>query len=510
MLILAGCAREQTPPFRRLAVLPIENLATDPLGSIDAVAIQLAIWDSLQAQPALYAVMAGHRRDLPELQAAYVVDGYVADGRFQLRVNDKPVICAGSLADCASRLVADIAGHASVTPRAIPKADSLRLLVRAAFQGERTDTLETAVAADPAFSALWIGWAGQAQAQGGAPAALAVLNRAPVSAMPAYDAAKVRLRLADLRQDRKARAEALVALARLSPADIELQEQAARESTLARDLVTAAEIYDRMIVLSPHPPFLNQAAYLAAFMGDRAKAERHAAMAQSGAPNDPRYMDTRGEIAYFFADFASASRYFEQAANLNITFLAGQDLWKAADAARMAGDKTRAAAMLTRYLDFQTKSGMRNTLLLQAVWDWRGDAPDSAMEKLRIAADSMDRGKALFLETLIALNRRDMTAAQRVRQQMDPSSIEAAFLRSVMDGTAPPPGLPFPPEAVSALHHFLRGENKAALDALAIAKTKMDPLADGQWRKLEATLSGGKMEGSLPASPDDWLAVLLR
>ena len=40
--------------------------------------------------------------------------------------------------------------------------------------------------------------------------------------------------------------------------------------------------------------------------------------------------------------------------------------------------------------------------------------------------------------------------------------------------------------------------------------TKLDPFSEGQWRKLEAALDGRKPQGLLPASPDDWLAVLLR
>ena len=122
----------------------------------------------------------------------------------------------------------------------------------------------------------------------------------------------------------------------------------------------------------------------------------------------------------------------------------------------------------------------------------------------------MERGKALFLQALIALNHRDFAAAKTLRLQMEPNSIESGFVRSLMDGSAPPPGLPFPNEAVSALHHFITGDKKAASEALAIAKKQLDPLSEGHWRKLEATLEGRKPVGLLPPSPDDWLAVLLR
>jgi hypothetical protein len=493
-----------------LAILPIENLTSDPVLFADAGAIQLAIWESLLAQPALHPVIAGHRRDLPELQSYYVVEGYVSDGRFQLQLNGQPVRCAGSLDDCAVRLVRDIAGRVGVSPRPIPRAETLRLLANPGLPDGATNAREKAEELDSAFSMVWIGLAAQAQSRGGVPAALAVLNRAPLGSMAAFDASRVRLRLAELTQDRKARTKALIELARFSPADIELQSQAAQESASGRDFATAAQIYDRLIATSAHPRFFNQAAYLAAFMSERAKAERYAASAQTAAPTDPSYMDTRGEISYFFGDFAAASRYFEQAANLNVAFLNGQTLWKAADSARRAGDKPRAEALLTRYLDFRTKTGLRNTLVLQAIWDWRGDAPESAMEKLRAAANSTERSKALFLLALMALNKRDFAAAQGYRRQLEPNAIETAFLGSVMDGTAPPPGIPYPAEAITALENYLRGRNKAASEAYAIAKTKIDPFAEGQWRNLEAALEGRKPQGLMPASPDDWLAVLLR
>ena len=91
--------------------------------------------------------------------------------------------------------------------------------------------------------------------------------------------------------------------------------------TAARCRELAAQLYDQLIAAVPDPRFLNQAAYLAAFMGDRAKAERFAGSAPAPAPNDPTYGDTRGEIAYFFGDFTAASQYFEQNANRNIAYL---------------------------------------------------------------------------------------------------------------------------------------------------------------------------------------------
>jgi hypothetical protein len=509
-LILAGCGRESGPVLRRLAVLPIENLSADRSPDSDSAALQWAIVDAFQAQPALHVVPAGHRRELASLAPSHVVAGYLTAGKVELQLNGEPLRCTGAATVCAPQLIAAIGAKLGITSRRTPKAETLKRIGNSLTGGEPAETLAAAAAADPQFAAIWLAWAARVQAGDGVEGALQVLQRAPGGQMPAYDATMIQLRMAELRQDRKAGVAALIELARLVPMNLELQDRAAREATASRELAAALAIYERLHAILRQPEPLNQAAYLAAFLRDRDKAQRYGAMAEQAAPAEARYLDTRGEIAYYFGDFAAAAGHFERAAMQNEAALAGLDWWKAASAARLAGDNKRAEALLARYVDFRTKGGARNGLLVQAVWEWLGDAPEPAIEKLRLASDSLDRGKALFLLSLIALNRKDIPAAQRLRQQMEPASIEAALIRALLDGAPPPPGLPFPPEAVAALRFYVQGQNDAAGKSLALAKQKLNPLAEGQWRKLEATLAGKKAEGLLPPSPDDWLAVLLR
>jgi hypothetical protein len=510
LLLLANCGQEKAPLLRRLVVLPIENLDPAQAFDADAAGLQWAIADAFQGQPSLHAVSAGHRREQAALAPVLVVSGYLTSGMVRLHLNGDLLQCTGPAGDCARPLIAEIGAKIGLTPRSTPKPETLRRIGGTLTTGEPVEALERTAAADPQFAAVWLAWAARVQTQEGPAKAAAVLQRAPSSEMAPYDAALLRLRLAELQQDRKAGVAALQSLARLAPMNLELQERAARESTASRDLGAALSLYEGMHAILRQPEPLNQAAYLAAFIGDRAKAERYGAMAEQAAPDEARYLDTRGEIAYYFGDYAAAAGHFERAAIKKETALGGLDWWKAAAAARQAGDSKRAEAFLARYIEFRVKAGARNSLLIQAVWDWHGDSPDSAIEKLRQATDSLDRGKALFLLSLVALNRKDIPAAQRWRAQMDPASIEAAFLRAILDGVPPPPGLPFPPEAVAALRFSVMGDTRAALEALEQAKPRLDPLADGQWRKLEAILAGKKPDGVLPPSPDDWLAVLLR
>jgi len=504
VLGLAGCSREAAPALRRIAILPIENLASTDGLTLDAGAMRVALWDALQGQGTVSAYLAGHRRDLPELRAAYVVDGYVTPQGFRLHWNDETLACAGTLEECAPKMVTEVALRAGVVPRPMPKAATLRAIAGGGTFAEAAKT-------DPAFSTVWLEWSTQAARAGGPAAALEILAKAPVATMAAFDAARVKARLTELQRDRKGHAKAMAELAAASPADVEVQEQAAREAASVRDFAAASAIYERLLAISRPAGLLNQAAYVAAFQGDRAKAESYATAAQAAAPTEAQFADTRGEIAYFFGDFGPASRHFEQAAELNPAFLNGLDLWKAADSARKAGEQARAEAILQRYVDARTKAGARNTLLLQGVWEWFGDRPEGAYEKLQTGMDSMERGKALFLRALMAMNRKEFALAERIRAELDGNSIESAFLRTIIDGVDPPPGLPVPAEALRALHRYLRGDVSGAKEAMAAAREKLDPLTEGQWRKLDALIAGRAVNtGVLPASPDDWLAVVLR
>ncbi len=510
LLLLVNCSRQAVPPVRLAFVLLPENLTGDTAGANEAAALQLALWDALQAQPNLHALPVAHRRNLSSMPAGIVVDGYVAPGRFRLTLDGASVECGGTLAGCLNSLVTGIAGRIGVTPRPALSARSVVCLAGAASPADGLACLPKAAAADPKSSLVWTRWAAAVRASEGPPAAAALLARAPAAEMAAFDAARIRVAEAEFRQDRRAHAKALADLARLTPADRDVQIQAASEAAFLRDFSSALILYDGLLARFPDPAVMNQAAYVAALHGQRAKAESLADAARAAAPTDPTFVDTRGEIAYFFSDPAAAARYFEQATELNVAFQGGIDLWKAALSARQAGDLPRAKALFERFLTVRNQGSARNTLVLQAVWEWHGGNNAEAVESLSAAMQSTDRGKAAFLKALMALNQKDLPAARALVRDMDEASIEAALLRSLLDDVAPPPGLPFPPEAVTALRLYFRGNKGAALTSLRAAREKMNPLVEGQWRKLDAVLQGQQPQGLLPPSPDDWLAILLR
>ena len=270
LVLLAGCSRQEAPAFRRVALPPLENLTGDDAGAVEAQALRLAIWDGLQGQPRIFVSMAGHRRELAELGPAMVVDGYVAKNRFHLRLNDQVVACEGPLEVCLGRLTGAVGTTLAAEKRTAPKAATVRAVAKG-------DELGPVLKADPLFGSGWQAWAAQAQRQGGVTAALAVLEKAPMAQMTPYDAARIRVVLAELRKDKKAHAAAMLALAELSPADSDLQEKAAQEALVVRNYAGAMGLFDRLAGLTRHPRFSNQRAYAAVYAGDRAKAESAAA-----------------------------------------------------------------------------------------------------------------------------------------------------------------------------------------------------------------------------------------
>ena len=502
---LAGCGKRDGNAFRRIVLTPIEDLRS--AGGPEAAAMQLAVWDALQAQHTVHVVMAQHRRELAGLPAYAVLEGYVDGGGFRLTFNGEPVGCEGTLETCAGRVVTEVAGRMGARQRQVLSAGALRCLAGA---GNPDECLAQAVKTDGRSALVWLRLAGRAMETGGPAAALAVLGRADVESMEPFDRARVRLAAAEWRQDRIGAARALVSVAGASPADVDLQGRAAQAALSVGDYTDGLALYEALLARVPDPRVQSRAAFAAALAGDRAKAERLAEMACAGAKNDAEMWDSRGEIAYFYRDFDAASRYFEEAASRNVALFGGLDLWKSALAARQAGQRERAEAFFRRFLELRAQAGQRNPLILQAVWAWLGGEDEAAVAKLGEAAQSSERGKALFLRALIALHQRDFGLAGQLRREMDPASIETGLLASLLEDVAPPPGLPFPAEAVGALRAYLRGDLARAKAGLVAMRAKTNPGTAGQWRKFEGLLAGEKTTGTGTPSPEEWLAVVLR
>lgn len=489
-----------------MALLPIEDLTGQDSSELGA-ALRLGLWDALQGQATTQVVLVGHRRDVPELRPVWRLEGYADARGYHLRLNGEPVECSGKLKQCLGPVLAAVSQRTKLQPRApLPPAV---LEVLAGPSGNSAGALEEAVKEAPLASAPWLALAGERQRAQGEAAAVAVLESAPTGKMAALDAGRIRLRLAEYKRDVTAAGDAWITLADAAPADLDVQERASLAFARKRDFRSAVAVLERILVLSPQAPVANRAAYFAAFAGERERAEALADRAVHMAPGDARFVDTRGDVAYYFGDYGTAAARFIEAGT-DPGFLNGLAIWKAAESYRLAGESRKADETLARYLTARQRAGARSLGLLEAVWAWRSRQDAVAEEKLLTAAESLDRGRALFFLALASLEQGNPQRATVVLNSMDPASIEAGFLAALLRDGPVPAALPYPPAAVEALRAYLQKDADTAAKAMELARGQLDPLTEGQWRKLDDRIHGRTPERALPAPPEDWLAMLLR
>lgn len=510
LLLIAGCSRkDESAGIRRVALPPIENLTREAT-SVAGEALRIAVWDSLLAQARVHPLLVAHQRDLAELGSANVLQGYISDGRIHLQLQDRVIECSGAFAACMPRVVGEIASYFGAAGRTAMQPNTALAIAQSRSATAGKADLQLAAEQDSANGTLWLAWADTVRRTDGVDAAAAILSKAPTGQMNAVDATRVALNQADLHKDSNARLEALLKLASLSPADSLVQAQAAETAIALRRFKEAVAVYENALATSADTAMRNQAAYAAAFLGDQEKAIKFAADNARAAPASAPVADTQGEIVFLFGRYAEAAKHFQRAADSDATFGAGIAYWKAAEALRLAGDNSGAARLAEQYFEFRRKAGQPNTLLLEAIWDWRRGADDEALSKLGQAEGTTDRNRAIFLEALIALNRRDLSAARNFAGRMEPNTAEAVVLRCLVDGTVPPPQIRVPAPLLLALHAYAHGDNKKAAELYNAGIQQVHPFQTASWPLLEAKLKGAKPTGVLPISPDDWVAVLLR
>jgi tetratricopeptide (TPR) repeat protein len=501
LALLAACAKGPEAGPRRVILAPVENLSAEA-GDPGPEALQMALWASLQGQEKLSAALAGHRRETIGQAGAMVLTGYAAGNRFHLSLGEQRFACRGTVADCAGRLAGEVGRALGVTPRGLPKMESVLALAKARqAQGEETARLlEEATAADPLFSGAWLARASHAFARGGAGAASETLSKAPVEKMDRYDAARVRLQRAELTADVAGKTAALLELAKLTPADGDLQLQAGAAAAAARQFAAAADLYRRALAMGPNPALRNELAYALALQKDQQGAYAAVKEILAAAPGDPRYLDTAGDIAYYFGDYRQAAAHYGAAVEKDAAFLGGLTLFKSALAAQQAGDSAKAAAAIAAYQDLRAKGGdAAGQPLLEALWLYRTGRKEQALEIL----EKQTSPRAALYRGLAALVRKDFAAAEALARGAGPADAGGQILMALARGTKPPPGFPIPATALEAVHAHLRGDEAGARKALAAFRARMHPYQEGAW----PLLAGEK--NVFPAALEDWLAFLL-
>lgn len=462
--------------MRSVVLLPFEDLRGAE-GEPIAEALRIALAQSLEAQIAVLPVTPSHLRDVAGIPVTFRVDGYVGPDGFHLSMNGEPVVCKGQFADCLGPLVSQVASRTGAAAPAVPPARAVLALENARKLASEQGWREAAEA-HKNYGPVWLGRIEHAAA-GGAEAALAIAAKAETKDWRPIDTARLEVLRAVLVRDKSKTAETLERLASLVPADFQIQQRAAAALLEARRFTGAVARYEHILSSGPNPAVANEAAYAALFAGDRAKAENFVARARQGAPADTRFIDTAGDVAYYFGDYAAAARHFASA-NAHL---------KAAEAFAIAGDQKNAEAMLSK----QPDDGLNKALLL-----WRIKRDASALEKSA-------NPRAPFFLALAKLAAKDFAGAKALQQRVKQPSVEFVILSALID--APPQNAP---EGLHAIHACLRGDKARCLAQITAAKTKLHPFADSSLRRIEASVNGEKSTGYLPAALDDWLAFLAR
>jgi len=477
LLLMAACSRVPGPGVRSVVLLPFEDLRSTP-GEPVAEALRIALAQSLEAQPSVMPMTPSHQRELSGIPATLLVDGYVAPDGFHLSVNAEPLVCKGTLDHCAATLAAQIATRAGASAATPPPADAALALAKAR-QAATEEDWRSAAEAFRSYGPVWIARVEHAASTNSA-RGLALISEANTSGWRPVDIARLDVLRAVLQRDKTKTAEAFERLAQIAPADFQTQQRAAAAAVEVRRFNAAIAIYERLLAPGPNPEVANEAAYAAAFSGDRRTAENFVARALQGAPADPRFLDTAGDVAYYFGDYAAAAR----------SYAAANGIDKAAEAFALAGDRASAEAMLAK----QTDDG-----LTKALWLWRTKQRDAALAEL----EKSSHPRAPFFLALSKLHARDFAGARTLRQRVSPSTVEFVILSALID--APPANAG---EGMHALHAFVRGDKQKCLAQIALAKARVHPFADSSLRRIEAAVKGEMSNGFIPSALDDWLAFL--
>jgi tetratricopeptide (TPR) repeat protein len=402
-----GCSRPQADRIERLALLPFENLTPDARLDWISQAVPGTLSLQLASAPNLNAITATAPRDVPGIRATQALFGYVTavGGRLHLtaQLRDtarqktiRTVQAEGDLGAGMLPLVDRIA--LDIYPRAQPATHRNEAAVRDYWlavtsddAGRRSELLNQSLATDPAFAPAHLARVQFALGSRDAKAASAALAEARrvSGAFTPLERARLDLLEARARQDGSAMLRALTELTRLAPANDDLWRSLGELQLSRRDLAAASTAFERSLQSDPgNTTTLNTLAYTRAYAGDLEGAQRALARYAEMAPGDANLQDTLGDVHFHLGRFGEAEKYYLEANRLNPSLLAGGDLYRAALAARFAGDLKRADAHFANWLAVRKGGGDPLLTVREAVWEASTGRLDQARTRLRQLADT--------------------------------------------------------------------------------------------------------------------------
>jgi len=414
---LPGCQKKAPGPPPRYAVLRFENLTGDPSlewvgraasevlsrsldGALDGPVLPSSalgrLSSSLGSRPAVAPGISTQRAEAIVAGATRVITGYVEGTAGHLRIAASEEDATGGK---SIRFLAATDGTPmgaltllarEFSPNARPyltsNQEALRLYVTGFESSDSSGTgdLERALQADPRFGPAWTLLVGATVAAGKRDEAIGLIAKAREQKLDPLDAANLAFEDANLRDDGKARLDALRRICALSPGDTALRRTTAEAEATAGEFAAAAADWNQLATDSPHDADAwNQLGYARAWSGDYAGALAALKEYARIRPQDANALDSTGDVQYMFGKFAEAAASYVQAGAKDPGFQNGGELYKAAWAKFHAGDKTGADAAFAQFRAAREKAGGGGLSVFEGDWRYRTGHEKEAMALLR-------------------------------------------------------------------------------------------------------------------------------
>jgi tetratricopeptide (TPR) repeat protein len=511
---LAACARKETHPVERLAILPLENLSADPSMDWAGLAVSAALIYDLAGAPNLYAQSAESVAGAQSIRASRILQGYFVarNGQVEIRATlldprktttvssfalDGP-LTAGPLQAGLLPLADQLAKRLNSTARTFSTSNA------AAFQdfgaalskpdaASELSGFESATAVDPRFAAASMSSAKLLIESGNRDKARTILAAAMNAHPDAIDQARLEYLAASAANDTAARVKALEMLARLTPADSQTARELAELQSVQRHFPEAVRSFETVTRLDPEDPQAwNQLGYAYSYAQNLAAA-RHALehYRQLLPPEEANPLDSLGEVSFYLGDYAGAEHYFLQAHEKNPAEFAGGELMKAAQARLMLGDLPAADAIFNRYLGLLQRSQGNLAGYQQAQWEFltgRRKAAIARLEKLMPAVEGEAQALALCQLSIWKLETGDSKAAADLATQAV-SSARSPRLRNLSAVCRFLTAMPASSSGLPIADAFARLFERKFTDAVPMLEglyRETNPAADAQVRTLLA------------------------
>jgi tetratricopeptide (TPR) repeat protein len=413
---LCGCGKKAAGPPPRYAVVRFENLSGDPAlewtaraasdllthalsGALDGPVLARAaitrVSASLGSYPAGAPGISTEREAAQIAGATRVITGYVEKTSAGVRVTGteedlrthKALRSLMAVERDPVKAMTRLARGFSA--KAAPPRISNEVALRLYFTSRELETekalpvLEQAVAAEPDFGEAWVALAETRRAQGDRAGAESTIAKAREQKLDKLDSAYLDFLAATLDGEQGgARLEALKRVSDLSPGDTVLLRSLAETEAGAGQFAAAAKSWRKLAEILPaDADALNQLGYTLAWSGDYTGAV--AAMNEYARVRaaDPNPLDSLGDVHYMHRKFTAAAQTYLRNHAKFPDFQGGGDLYKAAWAQFMAGDKAGADATFAQFGKAREK--VASFPLVAADWLYRTGRTKEAATELR-------------------------------------------------------------------------------------------------------------------------------